>query len=144
MTMTITEIENLTAAELKSRRDQLIAEAQKAPADEVARRYVQARQDAAMRDEKMAEQGRTITALQEALTDLKAKSSQQAGEIATLLRAVDEAETMIASERTANQNLREQIQQEREEARRWRELAKARRAVLARITSEVAPLLAEE
>lgn len=144
MTMTLTEIENLTAAELKSRRAELEQAAAAAPVADLAHRYVQARHDAAMRDEKMSEQGRTITALQQALDDLKAKSSQQAGEIATLQRAVDEAETMIASERTANQNLREQITEASRKAHTWRELAKARRAVLARITSEVAPLLAEE
>ena len=89
--MKLHEIENLTAAELKARRDELakaIVEgiytpppglAEKQLADELAKalvdgkhtavqlaaRYVQARTDAKLRDELLAEQGATIKALQD-------------------------------------------------------------------------------
>ncbi len=57
-------IENLSHAELKANRADLIAQAKEADQHELASRYVQARTDAKHRDEKLAEQGRSIEALQ--------------------------------------------------------------------------------
>lgn len=65
--MQLHEIENLDITALKSDKAALIAAASKAPVDELAARYVQARTDAAGRDAKLAEQGTTITSLHEAL-----------------------------------------------------------------------------
>lgn len=67
------DIENLSADELKARRDELIDAARMLPPGEVAARYVQARTDAARRDEKLAEQGKTITALQAGMDAAKAQ-----------------------------------------------------------------------
>lgn len=64
--MQIHEIENLSFSELKARRDELVAEAAKVEPEVLAARYVQARTDAAMRDEKLAEQGKTIGNLNDA------------------------------------------------------------------------------
>lgn len=69
--MTLIDIENLPAAELKKRRDELVAEAAKADTKELASRYVQARCDAAMRDDKLREQGVTINTLNDALATAK-------------------------------------------------------------------------
>lgn len=63
--MTLEEIENLTFEELKSRRAELVAEAAKAPAKDVAERFVDARTDAKLRDQTQAKQGVTITALEQ-------------------------------------------------------------------------------
>lgn len=72
--MTLAEIENLTYAELKEKKDEILAsvlEVQKV--EDIAARYVQARTDAKMRDEKMSEQGKTIAAMQEGVGALKGK-----------------------------------------------------------------------
>lgn len=65
--MTIYEIENLTAAQLKERKAELVEVAKEFPVDDLAARYVQARMDAKIRDEKLAEQGKTITRLESEL-----------------------------------------------------------------------------
>lgn len=62
--MAITDFENMTADELKARRVQAIEAAAAAP--DVGTRWFNARVDAKVRDEKMAEQGADIVALQKA------------------------------------------------------------------------------
>ena len=65
--MKIQDIENMTAADLKAKRTELVKALGDAGSGvsvpELAARYVQARMDAKMRDEKLAEQGLTITNL---------------------------------------------------------------------------------
>lgn len=68
-------IENLSFAEIKDRREELVKEAANTPASELAARYVQARQDAKQRDEKLAEQGRTIDALTQGLAATTEKAA---------------------------------------------------------------------
>jgi chromosome segregation ATPase len=63
--MNTIDVENLSHAELKSRREEIV-ESLKGNED-LAARYVKARTDAAYRDEKLAEQGTTITSLNGAL-----------------------------------------------------------------------------
>ena len=65
--MKIHDIENMPAVELKSRRDELIEAVKEDPA--LAARYVQARTDAKMRDEKLLDQGRFITDLENQLAE---------------------------------------------------------------------------
>ena len=89
--MELTDIEGLAAAELKKRRDELVAEAAKAPVEQLAARYVQARTDATRRDEKLAEQGETIAHLQKALDASAAREEQTAAEAETLRGARDAA-----------------------------------------------------
>jgi hypothetical protein len=62
--MNFVEIENQTFAELKANRAKNLELLKSADHDELAARYLQARQDAKMRDEKLAEQGKLITELQ--------------------------------------------------------------------------------
>lgn len=62
----LTRVENMTAQELKDSRSELIEDLTSfGNVTELAQRYVQARLDAKMRDEKMAEQGKQITDLNE-------------------------------------------------------------------------------
>lgn len=70
--MKISEIESLSFAELKTRRAGILAGLDEAP-EVLAKRYLQARTDATMRDEKLAEQGATIKDLS---TDLMAAKKQ--------------------------------------------------------------------
>lgn len=63
--MEIHEIENLSFAELKQRRDDLIESLKSQPPGVLAARYLQARTDAKQRDEKLSEQGTTINNLNE-------------------------------------------------------------------------------
>ena len=95
--MNLIEIENLSAVELKARRDELVEAAKGAPVEELAARYVQARLDATQRDEKLAEQGKTITALQDALSAAKAQA------VAAQLEGRDWKAQFEASERAFQQ-----------------------------------------
>jgi hypothetical protein len=85
--MTTTEVENLTFDEFEKRRDELVAAMKEVPAAELAARYVQARTDAKCRDEKMGEQGKTITELQESL----AHARERERVLGEKLRAADVA-----------------------------------------------------
>jgi hypothetical protein len=76
--MNIHEIENLSAAELKAKRAELIEAAKAVPIGELAERYVKARTDATIRDEKLAEQGGTIDALRAGAAALTEKNSDLA------------------------------------------------------------------
>ena len=65
--MTLIEICNLSAAELKERRAELADAAKGIDPAELAARFVQSLTDAKARDEKLAEQGKTIQLLQSGL-----------------------------------------------------------------------------
>lgn len=72
--MQIHEIENLSFFDLKTRQAELIEAAKDVSVeelpervDELAKRYVQARTDATMRDEKLADQAKTLEALRTGL-----------------------------------------------------------------------------
>lgn len=62
--MTLQEIENLTFEELKAQRADILESLKTTNLRDVSERYLQARIDAKQRDEKLAEQGKTITLLQ--------------------------------------------------------------------------------
>lgn len=71
--MSIHDIENMTFAELKAQRAELVKEAETLDRKDVAARYIQARTDATQRDEKLAEQARILESLQ---TGLEASKQQ--------------------------------------------------------------------
>lgn len=71
--MTITEIENLTSAELKERKPAILESLKTESVVTLAERYFLARLDAKMRDEKLAQQGRLITELQAKASNLTKK-----------------------------------------------------------------------
>lgn len=80
--MTTTDVENLSYAKLKEQHDELVKAMQDQPPDDLARRYVQARTDAKARDEKMSEQGKTITELQLAIKALRKQCRDECEEVA--------------------------------------------------------------
>lgn len=75
--MKITEIEGLSFAELKNRREELLGFLEKDAAEVLARRYLKARTDAKQRDEKLAVQGRVIKGLEGDLIDAQNKAISQ-------------------------------------------------------------------
>lgn len=92
--MNIAEIENLSADELKTRREGLKAElAVEIEPETLALRFLQAREDAKRRDEKLSEQGKEITKLQAAV------------DVATtgLAKSAKETESLRAGKETAEQ-----------------------------------------
>lgn len=162
--MTLVEIENFKAEELKARKAELIEAATKAGKGEfsvadLAARYVQARTDAAMRDAKLHDQGTTITHLNTMLADLQAKLAEATNDLAVqvrqnedqaarmesvLLGTAEERRTSVEQVNAAKVEI-EKLRAERDAAL---QLAKARRAVLADvmtvINAKVGPLLAAE
>jgi len=72
----IHDIENMTADELKARSAELAEALNAEPPADLAARYVQARTDAKRRDEKLAEQGKTITALRTGLDATTQKADE--------------------------------------------------------------------
>ena len=142
--MELTDIEGLAAAELKKRRDELVAEAAKAPVEQLAARYVQARTDATRRDEKMAEQGETIVHLQKALKAAEKRAAEQAASLGKAEAAIHQDADRFAA-------LQAEAAELRQEATAAKALATKRRAALAdvmgfagKLGEKVAPLLAEE
>ena len=99
--MTIQEIENMTFAELKARQSELIGAMKDTLPTELAARYVQARLDAKQRDEKLSEQGRTITNLNAAL-------QTRAEQLAIADRALTDEKAAVVK----LQDQREQLAQE--------------------------------
>lgn len=153
--MNLSEIENLSAADLKAKRAELSAALKAEPPDDLAERYVQARTDAKLRDDKLGEQGKTISLLQAALD----KASQDNVDLVSSVRIseaqVKDLEAQIeqlksaasAYKATADVTLAERgatistLTAERDAARA---LAKARRVALATIAGTINPLLADE
>lgn len=168
--MNLTDIENMTHAQLKERHAELVAEAAKQPADALAARYVQARTDAKQRDEKLAEQGKTITLLQQSLDKAAAELESSDSELAKAQGQLAEQERVIAAHITAAndtlmahaaeldqlrkgaiQPLKESLAATVKERDAALSLARSRRTALAdvmtfagQLQSKVAPLLAEE
>ena len=73
--MDIHEIENLSFAELKAHKPDLLEALKATPHEELAARYLQARTDAKLRDEKLAEQAKTLAALRQGLEAVKEKEA---------------------------------------------------------------------
>ena len=132
--MTITEIENLPLAELKVRRLELIAEAEVADASELAERYLQARADAKARDEKLAEQGVTIAALQEWVHIQKAALAQATADKDAAARVIAESELAVTALQGQLQFKDASLVAAHEVAVKIAKLATSRRAALAQVT----------
>jgi hypothetical protein len=139
--MQIHEVENLSAAELKARKAELI---EALGGGELAQRYVQARTDAKMRDEKLSEQGGMIAALTNGNTALEEKLqslSTRTGELVNDLEASNARSASLLEQLSAAQ--KETTGQELR-AVDAEKLAKARRVALANVMQFVAPLLVSE
>jgi flagellin-like hook-associated protein FlgL len=98
--MELPEIENLSAAELKAHRDELVEAAKDAPAEVLAARFVKALTDAKQRDEQLGVQGRTITALQTGV-EAAATRSIAAAKAVDRLEAADADNQRQATQREA-------------------------------------------
>jgi predicted nucleic acid-binding Zn-ribbon protein len=149
--MKLTEIENLTAADLKARKAELIEAAQAAGSAELAARFVQARTDAATRDAKLAEQGETISNLNAALQTATTQLANAEANAQTLTRARAEAEKQLALKQEAVAQLQKAVAETGAKASAALALAKSRRAALAdimqhanQLAGRIAPLLADE
>lgn len=142
--MTLIEIENLSFADLKKQRAELITEAAKATAEELAARYVDARTDAKQRDEKLAEQGKRIDQ-QQALIERALKTLDEHEQRANQAeRDCATANAKIAEQLAAMAALEKQLRKVESDCRAAEQLAKSRRVGLATIMQTIAPLLADE
>lgn len=113
--MKIQDVENLSATELKEQRTAII-ESLEADATELKARYVQARLDAKQRDEKLAEQGKTITLLQESLESTKAALEAEVSKCTAvggeLQRACDNHNHQASQWSADRQQLKEQFERQ--------------------------------
>ena len=168
--MTLAEIENLSFADLKAKRDELVEAAAGVPADKqpeqylhnLAARYVQARTDAKMRDEKLGEQAATIKALQDGMGALQTKAETASAAVAALKAQLEKeaAESTrkeealtdaVATERAIIADLQAKLSEAITRGNEATALAKARRTALAdvmafagQLGAKVSPLLAQE
>lgn len=85
--MDIHEVENMTVAELKAQKGEVLTAV--AGHAELASRYFQARLDAKIRDEKLAEQAVTLDALQTGLAAAKARAEVDAEALAMAAEAAN-------------------------------------------------------
>jgi hypothetical protein len=127
--MTFAEIENLSFAELKEQKAGILKSLGESDKAELAARYVQARTDAKLRDDKLGEQGRTLTALEagvNSLTEQKvsleqqlAASQQRENEAKALNGRISEASAQDNAKLTAQlQECAKQLQAETARAER--------------------------
>lgn len=146
--MELHEIENLSATEIKEQRAQLIEDAKAAPVDQLASRYMQARLDAKTRDEKLAEQGKTITLLQQALEKASADhefTKQSLVQAQAALNAKEkECNTLLTSTAERLADVQNNLAAETSRANAAEAFAKARRKGLADVAAVINPLLAAE
>lgn len=160
--MKLTDIENLTHDELKARRLELITAAETGDVKELATRFVDARTDAKLRDEKLAEQAAT-------LKNLNAMLEENGLRLREANKALAESERVLTAQQTTAEQLRQQLataatehqaamhavtvklQEVTQQVAAANRLATARRAALAdvmqfagQLSGKVAPLLAAE
>lgn len=81
MAITMHEIENLSAEDLKARRAEILESLKQHTAEELAGRYLQARTDAKLRDEKLALQGEEIKQTNTLLQSANARADALGGEL---------------------------------------------------------------
>ena len=106
--MTLADIENMTFADLKAKRAEAIDAAKKSNAADVAERYVQARADAKQRDETLASQGATITALNQGLAAATEKVNALGGQVKELAAQLEAAGMKEAEMLALTANIRDE------------------------------------
>lgn len=141
--MKLHEMENLSFAEIKSRREELCKTTCEAPLEEVAARFIASLADAKMRDEKLGEQGSTIKSLNAAVETLR-------GEVAEREAAITGLSAKLASTEAALAVASKAVEELKAAHATAEALAKSRRAALAdvmkfsgELSGKVAPLLIE-
>lgn len=113
--MSIHEIENLSFAELKEKRAEITEALKGIPVEELANRYLQARTDAKQRDDKLSEQGKTITALQDGLAASKQQTEVTQAEVQKALQAVQGLEAKLVHVGTEFNDFQTKTKMENEE-----------------------------
>lgn len=93
--MTLIEVENLSAAQLKERRAELIEAIKGADPVELATRFVDARHDAKLRDERLGEQGETINALKQGLGAATQRAAEQEGMLAAASKRIKDGDALM-------------------------------------------------
>lgn len=126
--MNLIDIENMKAADLKAHKQQAIEAAKGADHADLAGRYVQARLDAVTRDEKLAEQGVTITSLNQAMAQTTAQLTQAVAELKGLQARFEQQKASLAECTQA-------LASERQARALAETLAKARRVAVAEINA---------
>ena len=142
--MMIAEIENLSHAELKAQREAIIEAAGGAEKAELASRYVQARTDAKLRDEKLAEQGKTIDALTGGHDALLGQLSHREQEVKELTQKLEAALKSLSEKIGELAKSKQETGAEMMRADAAEKLAKERRKALAEIMKVISPVLAGE
>lgn len=143
--MTFSEIENLTFAELKARRDEIAQAAfENEGRDQLALRYVQARTDAKQRDEKLSEQGKMIDALSSGNAALLEKVATLERANADLSKQLSAAFARVSEKIVELQAEHQATGAEMMRADRAEELARDRRRALASVVNLLTPLLVQE
>lgn len=144
MIVTLIDIENMSAAEIKQRWDDCADAARGTNAADLAQRYVQARFDAKLRDEKLAEQARTIEGLSTGLESAREANDGWKSKVEEMRTRIAEAEHLAISNGQRIVEMREEISAIKKRAEAAEKLAKDRRGALADIMTTIAPLLAQE
>ena len=98
MTITIQDVENMSAEEIKEQAGQIEADLMSVDHEDLVSRYRQARGDAKVRDEKLAAQAQTLGALQDGLTAVKEQAATAAEEAAKAMGEAIESITDIGIE----------------------------------------------
>lgn len=142
--MVTADIENLSASELKQRRVELTKEMSEVAPDALASRYVQARLDAKMRDEKLAEQGTTITLLQSSLEEKNAQLDDATTKIDAANKQIDSTAKALTASQAETREWKGHAEKATGDLLKVASLAKRRREVLAQLVSMISPLLVEE
>lgn len=133
--MKLHEIENLSVEDLKGRKPELIEHAGKADPAELAARYIQARTDAAARDAKLAEQGRTIEALNTAVTSERERLFEASRQIEGMKSAAASKDQALADRDEQIRTLTRQLGEERAARATAEALARARKVAVAEINA---------
>jgi len=131
----IIDVENMTSEQIKAQRKEAITAAREA--GDVAERYVQARLDATLRDEKLAEQGQTIKLLQQSISAATARVQELEAACAKWDAQALQAGEAIDAARKENAAMGERI-------RCIEAVSKSRRTVLAKLQGLIATELAAE
>lgn len=129
--MDLIEIENLSFAELKAKRAELVEAAKTVPPEQLAERYVQARMDAKQRDEKLAEQGRTIALFQDSLAAVQKEVQAAQAEVAKWVAREPAVQEQVRGLAEEKEELRGLLRTTREQAIRLKTEALRNHAAVA-------------
>lgn len=138
------EIENATAEQLKERKAEFVERAQESGSAELATRFINARLDAKVRDQRLAEQAEQLAALQTAVQNSNQANSDMRKQLegaAQLGKTFEEFREQVSKQVAA---LQEKLKAAEERAAKAEALASSRREVLGQIMNAITPVLVGE